>query len=328
MPSRLPKVFVGCSVEGLPLARHVQDQLQHEARVQLWNQGIFQLSSSVLDDLLLTLEAVDAAVFLLSSDDLVKMRGQMFGAARDNVLFELGLFMGKLGRDRTFFVMPRDSDFRIPTDLMGVTGATYDSVHAREDGAAAMGPVCGRLCAALGRLARKPPTAQVQMSRTELRRQIANCLKLYKATLATLRNDLGRVRLHVLKYDPALDRLTMHIQDDVYEDRSFCVAVETGLANHVVVCEAARKVKLVARDLPVEHASHYPDESIPFYLKSVVAYPLLYRRQAVAGVLAIDGELTLAEYGVERQKFMATFVRLCALVEQLIWDHEDSALEL
>ena len=49
-------------------------------------------------------------------------------AARDNLIWEHGLFSGKNGRDRTFIVMPRDvSNLKLPTDWLGVTPATYDS---------------------------------------------------------------------------------------------------------------------------------------------------------------------------------------------------------
>ncbi len=39
---------------------------------------------------------------------------------RDNVLFELGLFMGALGREHTFIVHCHDEQLDLPSDLAGV----------------------------------------------------------------------------------------------------------------------------------------------------------------------------------------------------------------
>ena len=43
------------------------------------------------------------------------------------MLFELGLFMGSLERVRTFVVLPKDSDIKIPTDILGMTPLHFDS---------------------------------------------------------------------------------------------------------------------------------------------------------------------------------------------------------
>ncbi|MFS1941253.1 TIR domain-containing protein [Vibrio splendidus] len=41
---------------------------------------------------------------LLSPDDVVKIRGTEQTVTRDNVVFELGMFIGRLGADKTFMV--------------------------------------------------------------------------------------------------------------------------------------------------------------------------------------------------------------------------------
>ena len=123
--TRKPRVFVGSSTEGLPIAEALQVGLEYDAEVVLWSQGVFGLSEGTLETLTEKASRFDFAVLALTPDDMVVKRGNHKATARDNVLFELGLFMGMFGRYRTFVVHPRNK-LEVPTDLAGVTTATYD----------------------------------------------------------------------------------------------------------------------------------------------------------------------------------------------------------
>jgi hypothetical protein len=123
--SKRPRVFIGSSTEGLQVSRALQADLYHDAEPILWSQGVFGLSAGTLESLVNECNNFDFAVFVLSPDDLIRRRNQRGNAPRDNVLFELGLFMGRLGRERTFFVYCAKDPLMLPSDLAGVTAATY-----------------------------------------------------------------------------------------------------------------------------------------------------------------------------------------------------------
>src|SRR5882724_10654820 len=136
-----PAVFVGSSVEGLDVAYGIQENLEHDAEITVWPQGVFDLSQSALMSLVKTLEKSDFGIFVFTPDDRVRLRKQTLAAVRDNVVFELGLFTGKLGSDRIFIVIPADAiDLRIPTDLTGVTAGTYNPKRKDQNLVAALGP--------------------------------------------------------------------------------------------------------------------------------------------------------------------------------------------
>lgn len=128
---RKPRVFVGSSSEGLKYARGVQGNLGDVAEVTVWDQDVFQLSLTTIEGLINQLEQTDFAVFVFSPDDVATMRSQSVAVARDNVILELGLFIGKLTRERTFFLIPRDLKLHLPSDLLGVTSGSYE--HDRQD---------------------------------------------------------------------------------------------------------------------------------------------------------------------------------------------------
>src|ERR1035441_1838712 len=118
------KVFVGSSVGGLSHARAVKQNLDYDAWVRLWNQGIFRTGSYPLDDLIAALDDADFGAFIFLPEDILILNRQNQSvetkAVRDNVIFELGMFAGRLGRDRIFMIKPRGKELHLPSDLSGV----------------------------------------------------------------------------------------------------------------------------------------------------------------------------------------------------------------
>jgi predicted nucleotide-binding protein len=120
-------LFLGSSKEGLTVVREIQNAFQHDDfLVRPWaTPGVFGASRYPLEALDQQLRSSDFAVLVLGPDDLVLSRGSISDAPRDNVVFEIGFFMGALTRDRTFMVIPRGEGTKVPSDLFGLTALTY-----------------------------------------------------------------------------------------------------------------------------------------------------------------------------------------------------------
>lgn len=128
---RKPRIFIASAVESIDVADAFNVNLDHQAEVTVWKHG-FSLSQNTIDSLVKMSESVDFAIFIFTPDDVANIRDQQKHVVRDNVVFELGLFTGTLGKERCFIVKPRDTDLHLPTDLLGLTPADYNG--DRSDG--------------------------------------------------------------------------------------------------------------------------------------------------------------------------------------------------
>lgn len=141
-----PRLFIGSSVESLDVAYSVQESLEHSLEVTVWDQGIFQPNRYAMEDLANAVAESDFALFVFSPDDVTVMRGTEQRTVRDNVVFELGMFIGRLGRERCFILIPRDSgEIHLPSDLLGLTPLTYAADRTDGNLVAALGPACQRV---------------------------------------------------------------------------------------------------------------------------------------------------------------------------------------
>jgi predicted nucleotide-binding protein len=136
-------VFVGSSVEGLPIVDAIVVNLEQACEVVPWTT-MFDPSEYTLEALESSLDGFDFAILVLTADDRVECRGTLSNAPRDNVLLELGLFIGKLGRRRTIVVTDRSVDLKLPSDLAGLTQANY-SPHRNGNFRSALGAACVRI---------------------------------------------------------------------------------------------------------------------------------------------------------------------------------------
>lgn len=141
--TQLPRMFIGCSRESLQIAQYVQAELRDHVESDVWDQGLFGLSSGTLEGLAEEARRFQFATLVLAPDDVVIKRDSKGNAPRDNVLFEAGFFMGLLGRRKTFLVWCEDDSLELPSDLGGVTFAGY---RRREPPSQAMiGPAATRI---------------------------------------------------------------------------------------------------------------------------------------------------------------------------------------
>ena len=136
-----PSVFVGSSTEGVEVARALGYQLQDVGEITIWNEGVFIPSEGSLESLTNSLDRFDFAVFVFTPDDEVKTRGDTALAPRDNVMFELGLFLGRLGKSRAF-VVRSSQPVKIASDLLGITVMRYDANRGDGNLRAAVSAAC------------------------------------------------------------------------------------------------------------------------------------------------------------------------------------------
>ncbi|HTR36159.1 MAG TPA: TIR domain-containing protein [Bryobacteraceae bacterium] len=138
-----PKIFVGSSSEARDPARMLCSVLADAATmIPWWDAPEFTRGSfSTLDALVVAVDSYDFGVFLLTADDLLRSRGKSSDAPRDNVVFEFGIFLGRLGPRRAmgFVQKPAGKAVKIPSDLLGIHMPTYQATRDEHELRAALG---------------------------------------------------------------------------------------------------------------------------------------------------------------------------------------------
>lgn len=230
-----PRVFIASSRESLPVTKAINANLDHDYEVTAWNTGSFILSTTTIDNLVKKSSTTDFAVFVFNPDDLLFSRGQSEQVVRDNVLFELGLFIGAIGVERCFIVKPRGQDLKLPSDLLGITMADYEPERSDDNFDAALGSACYQMEGSmkkLGSLDRKAlrstqkliaNPANYSLNSTSIK-VLANCLETHTSlpegkTFNRIAQQLQRfdeeiIRLQLIK----LERMSLIEKEIAYSD--------------------------------------------------------------------------------------------------------------
>lgn len=138
-------VFIISSVESLPVARAIQSNFEYDPfNIVIWTDGVFKVAHYTLESLEEQVDQSDFAIAIAHDDDTTKVRGKKWPSPRDNVIFELGFFMGRLGRHRAILMEPREEKVKLPSDLAGVITIPYKFTKGA-DAASSIAPACNKL---------------------------------------------------------------------------------------------------------------------------------------------------------------------------------------
>lgn len=133
-------IFIGSSTESLNVAQAVQKELENRNEKYfpiIWNQSVVTISSYLIPKLIEQLNKSQFAIFIFNDDDIKKSRGKTAKVVRDNVLFEFGIAVGILGRDRCFVF--KTPNTQVPSDFDGLTYATYSKEKFEKNPCAEIG---------------------------------------------------------------------------------------------------------------------------------------------------------------------------------------------
>jgi predicted nucleotide-binding protein len=141
----IARVFIGSSSKSLDIARQLKSvliELAPRTAIIVWDEA-FSPGQLLLQQIVHLVKEYDFGIFVFAADDVLQIQGRQTPngkryqqrvsgksaemTVRDNVLFEAGVFMGGLGHERTFIVIPRglNMSLRTPTDLEGLLTANY-----------------------------------------------------------------------------------------------------------------------------------------------------------------------------------------------------------
>jgi predicted nucleotide-binding protein len=137
-----PRMFIICSGEAHEVAKSIRIGLRHVTKyIVIWSdEQIFESGSYPLETLEKEVNLADFAIALAEPDDIVRSRERTQATVRDNVIFELGFFMSRLGRARSLLLVPRGPEVKLPSDFKGLTPIKYHKEGNGSDLAIALGP--------------------------------------------------------------------------------------------------------------------------------------------------------------------------------------------
>lgn len=118
------KVFIGSSSEAEELADLLSTSLEDVCDATVWDNA-FEPSKEMISNLEKALDSAQYAIFLMTPDDTIKSRNTIKAAIRDNIIFEVGLSIGRIGLERTFLVSEKNAKVHFPSDITNIHRITY-----------------------------------------------------------------------------------------------------------------------------------------------------------------------------------------------------------
>ena len=318
--SNNPKLFVASSREALPFAKAVQTNLRTCANVTVWDQGAIHPGETVIDALIRNCAESQFGVFVIAPDDKASIRETDMHVVRDNVILELGMFMGRLGKERSFLIMPDSPQMHLPRDLDGLAPETYSGERSknRDELEATFAGACTRIANAIDR-----------QTKTQLSREEEFLNMMVKFSLETVCRAMGvpstpeqaSLRLFIFRKEGE-ELVCRHYWDPNPSDEQvgitrFPITEEAAKEAIVVQCYRANKIQYSKDTLGAEVSGNEIEGAtgkIKPGLTYVLAAPIRNKDGGIWGVVDFDTSNNIGKSKLQSE--LASTVMM-SLVRQL-----------
>jgi hypothetical protein len=233
----MTKTFIGSSSEGIKVANAIKAHLINKTDCNVWTDDVFLPGELYIETIEKLLNSMDYAILVATPDDMLEKRDVKNLSMRDNVLLELGLFMAKLGRSRTYLITPEDKPIHIPSDLLGITAVSYISATSEEEVMKNLKAPCEKIMKAMQQAEKE---LSASMRRFLVKRLLGFTNQIQKLTISVQNMSINHItdrRLFEKVKKDSVDQLANLVKEYVEDAEKLGI---TGEANklHGIVNEA------------------------------------------------------------------------------------------
>jgi hypothetical protein len=310
MPRR--SIFICSSSAGLDVANALQQNLATDFEAEVWNQGAFALGQSLVNSIIDVCKRFDFGVIVLTPDSLVNHNGNTGQVPRDNVLFELGLFIGQLGMSRTFIVHENTADLRLPDYIHGVGCGRFTQPKNGSSMQAALGPISHQI----------RTSAKAQVTSTQKKDLIDKTLMVVSRSLINcLHEDVHKLRAFVFRKEDnhlvCTNYWAPYQIEEVVGELSFEINAETEKQVAVVKAAVKRQVCAVSVTVLPEHLDGVHGKVDP-ELCFILAAPILSPSGQVWGTVDFDASSKEAEMILKKRSIQNAVFELGRILYPLV----------
>lgn len=136
-----PKIFIGSSKLGYPIAEKIKKYLSKIGDCFLWQEhDVWETNRSTFDNLIRMSNFFDFGVFIATADDVTLTNDNLVIEPRDNIILEMSLFLGAMGHNKSFLLV--EEGVKLPSDFSGIYMPRFDKTKEETINAACSAYIC------------------------------------------------------------------------------------------------------------------------------------------------------------------------------------------
>jgi hypothetical protein len=319
----MKKLFICSSVASLDVALALKNNLSGDFMVTTWKENTFQLGHHNLDSIIKASTKYHYVLLVLTPDVVQTFNNNTTANVKDNIIFEMGFFIGIFGKERTFFIVENAPDFKLPTYVSGINYTDFIKPNGPDLLETSLQKCCVHIKNAISEKDDHPHDKQPHF--------VTDLLRVFCQSLASpFTAEDGRLRAFIFKKDGQTLKCTnlwVPNNIDICESVGISFDINAETAKQVAVVMAAERrsvcgvsVSILPDQLEGVHGD--VDKNLCF----ILAAPIIGPQGDVWGTIDIDASHYKGEYILRAEPAKTILYQFGKLLYQVITQSQRKAI--